>query len=93
MINKVVDLMNEIQDVMDEIISINVNSTGEKLVHFASKEKFFEMFNEFDVVEFGYGYKYQWEVRAEIDGVQIFVLLTHEDYDKYVKGAKLIENS
>lgn len=85
MINKVVDLVNELQEIAESnYMHISICSFNGIGVHISLPVQFFSLFDQFDI-EPKENIEYPYEVITEIDGVKFTTFLTQEDYEKYVR--------
>lgn len=80
----VVDLVNELHDIADKNrLSIRVSNLGEKEVNVFPVGDFFNNFDVFDIEELG-DRRFPFRVSTVVDDVIFFVLLSQEEYTKFV---------
>lgn len=86
MINRVVDLVNELHEIATNqkfVIAIE-SYRGAKEVHVPFTDDFFKFFKQYDIQP-RENDKYPFEAFVEIDGVKFFSLLTQKEYEEYVE--------
>lgn len=89
MINKIIDLLNELHDLsVKNNLVVGVDVFGEKVfdkksVQVMETDTFFNYFQQWDIKNRDSN-EYPYEVVCEIDGVRFFTLLKQDEYEKYV---------
>lgn len=84
-ISRIVDLVNELQEVAEEkSLSVDLSRFGAKKVHVTKAEHFFEMFSDFDTENRSGESEFLYKAKVEVEDIQFFTLLTEENYAKYV---------